>query len=217
MIVAAGPNTSVSCTALPLASAARIKVGATNADFVRIDTIDFVHPSLKPAGDCTKVSEFRRDGDTVYSDGWWMNAKLNTFMQSLWPDLDRADIYNFVRWNAPSHVLLHAGLKPADGSDGDGPLGPAAHFFTPETASSTHYFWMVSRKATLEDETINSFLKATGGQAFEMEDRPMIESQQTNLAGRGFDDMRPVSFSSDGGALLARRILAQKIAQEAQP
>ena len=176
--------------------------------------VDFIHKGLKPAGEYTRTSEFRREGDTVHSDAWWLGGQLNDLMRGLWPDLDRADVYNFVRWDAPATVLLYAGLRHLDGTPDDGPLGPAAHFFTPESETTTHDFWVVSRKASLDDR-LDGFLRQSGNTAFEMEDRPMIELQQVNLAGRDFNAMKPISLSTDGAALLARKILAQKIAEEA--
>lgn len=176
--------------------------------------IDFIHAGLKPEGEYTRHSEFRREGDTIHSDGWWLGAKLMPFMRALWPDVETGDIYNFVRWDAPSVVLVDAGLKVPGATLADPPLGPAAHFYTPETATTTHYLWLVSRRAELNDDKLDEFVRSAGNQAFEMEDRPIIEAQQTNMVGRDFAAMRPVSFSSDGAALLARRILARKIAEE---
>ncbi len=64
-MVAAGPNTSVSCTALPLASGARIRVGATKADLAGsmpsiFGRLDAAGQHLRLARDFRNAVERRR-------------------------------------------------------------------------------------------------------------------------------------------------------------
>jgi vanillate O-demethylase monooxygenase subunit len=127
--------------------------------------------------------------------------------------VSRADIYNFVHGHAPSSVLVEAGLR-IDGREPPSPLGPAAQLFTPETETTSHYFWLVSHNGPPDDPDYDEHVRAAGNLAFENEDQPMIEAVQLNMGQRDFDDLRPISFSTDGAAMLARRILARMIADE---
>jgi phenylpropionate dioxygenase-like ring-hydroxylating dioxygenase large terminal subunit len=175
--------------------------------------IDFVHRSFRPAGAYARRGTYREEGDRIHSEGWWLDCELNEFMKPLWPGVARGDIYNFVHWHPPSNVLLEAGLRVGGALD-PGPLGPAAHFFTPATASRTHYFWVTSHNRGANDREYDEFVRSIAKNAFEREDQPIIEAIESNMAGRDFNSLEPLSFSSDGAALAVRRTLARLIEAE---
>jgi vanillate O-demethylase monooxygenase subunit len=58
-----------------------------------------------------------------------------------------------------------------------------AHIMTPETATSTHYFYCNSRSYRTDDADYNSAFAANLGVAFQTEDKPMIEDQQRRMGG----------------------------------
>src|SRR5262249_8182596 len=91
-----------------------------------------------------------------------------------------------------------------------------AHVFTPETATRTHYFYSISfpralgeQGALLAQQSVEQ-LRAP----FEMEDKPIVEAVARNMGDTSFWDSKPLLLPIDGAAVLARRILARKIAAE---
>lgn len=174
--------------------------------------VDFIHRSFRPPGGYERRSTYREQGEVVHSEGWWLDCELNEFMRPLWPGVARGDIYNFVHWYPPSSVLLEAGLRLGGVLD-TGPIGPAAHFFTPSTASRTHYFWVTSHNRA-NNRDYDEFVRSIAKNAFEREDQPIIEAIEINMAGREFASLKPLSFSSDGASLAVRRMLARLIEAE---
>ncbi len=84
-----------------------------------------------------------------------------------------------------------------------------AHILTPESAHTTHYFWATTRAADHGDEASDVFLRQLMNQAFDQEDKPMIEAAYANLDGADFWASRPVFLGVDAGAARARRKLEQ--------
>jgi len=80
----------------------------------------------------------------------------------------------------PGVLLMAASVKPAETPDDD--MAGALHFhscqaLTPETETSTHYFFMQAHKFRLDDATITESIYQSLCTAFE-EDRRIIEAQQ---------------------------------------
>ena len=85
-----------------------------------------------------------------------------------------------------------------------------AHIFTPETASSTHYFIAGKTPASGTPPTMPEGTK----DPITEEDKPMLEAIQRRMKGREFWSMKPILLSVDGAAVFSRRILQQKIDEE---
>jgi vanillate O-demethylase monooxygenase subunit len=91
----------------------------------------------------------------------------------------------------------------------------SAHLLTPETATSTHYFWAFRCRADSPDEVASA--RAIGVTAFEREDAPVIEAQQANLQGDGGDALDRGLLASDSAAIRARRVLHDLVRRDAAP
>jgi vanillate O-demethylase monooxygenase subunit len=73
-----------------------------------------------------------------------------------------------------------------------------------------------TRRFLVDDEAFSAMLRATLTQAFENEDKPMLEKQQQRM---GTDDLwalTPVLLGIDTAAVQARRMLDRLIANEAE-
>ncbi|MBA15308.1 MAG: hypothetical protein CMN73_03025 [Sphingomonas sp.] len=81
------------------------------------------------------------------------------------------------------------------------------HLFTPETAGSTHYFYISSMAQ--QDATSEQFDAFTDALArvFNSEDKPMIDTQQQRIGAHEFSELRPAPLRIDKAAVLARRTL----------
>ena len=141
------------------------------------------------------------------SDAIWNNWDMESVAAPLWatPMLregERVDQWLHMRWHAPACMALTVGLARAGTARTDMvvPQMVNPHIITPETQSSSHYFY--DHEATPEAE-------ALARQVFIDEDEPMIEAAQEALGTSDFWDARPAILATDAGAIRARRRLMQ--------
>jgi len=127
---------------------------------------------------------------------------------------------NVDRWHKtiyspPGYCLIENGTKPA-GSDDRRQFkeGRVINLITPETETSSHYFWGFARAYKLGDPEVSAQLRdgivLTFGQ-----DKVLLEAQQRSL-GRADDDVFPVTIKVDAGPVLGRRLLARALDDEAR-
>ena len=160
-----------------------------------------------------------REGETIWSkrltDGEIMNDELCDAMGV--PRGAPVDRWINVRWQAPANMALFAGAVPAGRPHAEGRETPTTHCFTPETETTTHYWYGISFPRAMGElaekmarEQV-AYLRAP----FEMEDLPMLEGQQANMGDAEFWSLKPLLLAGDAGGVMARRHLAKLIAEEA--
>ncbi len=130
--------------------------------------------------------------------------------------IDRWQIIDFI---APSFVNIHVGGAEAGTGALEGRYEHGLNFWicnamTPETASTTHYFWASVRNFALGDAKVDELLFTEVSRAFE-EDRVVLEAQQSVLDTR--EDTWSVALGADAGSIQARRLLQRMITAEASP
>ena len=127
-------------------------------------------------------------------------------------NVDRWFIYDFV---LPGTLLMHSGGRPTGDEEGDMRRAVQLHScqtLTPETETSTHYFFQQSpRSATPTDPAvIEGIFKSLVG-AFE-EDRDMITAQHRSIE---LDPSRPMlPLAMDAALVQFRKLVAQAIDAE---
>jgi phenylpropionate dioxygenase-like ring-hydroxylating dioxygenase large terminal subunit len=165
--------------------------------------------------------EVIQEGSTVHSNRWCPDGMAPPVWDAIFDDYGKpVDHWLNMRWDAPGVMRLDVGVAPVNESRDNGVWAYFNHFVTPETATTTHYFWSVSRPFKLDDKAVDQGIEAAVQVAFVEEDAPIIESVQKMMDGKTFDQMHPVLLVADAGALRARRVLKQLIAGEqieAQP
>jgi phenylpropionate dioxygenase-like ring-hydroxylating dioxygenase large terminal subunit len=174
-------------------------------------------PALPPPGFTSRI-ELRQDGDTVTAINEMNSIRTNALFAMLWergepPAL--CDMRANMHWHPPSLLYLDTGATHVGADKSEGPTTEFAHWLTPETASTTHYFWVGTRDRHVGDEAVSAQVRAGVDGAFRMEDEPMIERLQRQMDGRDLFDMQPVMLQTDGPAVRARRVLMKCIADEA--
>ena len=87
-----------------------------------------------------------------------------------------------------------------------------AHFATPETETTCHYFWTVSRNFRLDDPVVSERLHADLSRTFG-EDIVVVEAQQRARAATA-DGRANIDVNADGPTLQARALLARLIDDE---
>ena len=185
--------------------------------------VPFMHPFL--AGGAPPPPEFRPDirmeqqGDTVVAINEFHSMPNTPLYQMLWergapPAL--TDMRANMRWDPPSLLLLDTGAAPVDQPRRDGPSAPSSHWLTPETETTTHYFWAATRDRHVGNAEVSAQMAAGFDAAFRNEDEPMIEACQRNMGTTDLMSLKPVLLQTDGPAVRARRIIQLKLEGQAK-
>jgi phenylpropionate dioxygenase-like ring-hydroxylating dioxygenase large terminal subunit len=171
--------------------------------------IEFVHKgSFAGAGVIfAGRHELIEDGETLHSN-WWMpgvRAPAHTF--GIYDPEMITDHWLEMRWNAPASMYLQIGATPAGAARKDGLIAHQAHILTPETADTTHYFWASTRPSDTIIHEADAMVMSLFQQAFDHEDKPIIEAAYANLEGEDFWSNKPVYLGIDAGGTRARRTI----------
>lgn len=193
--------------------AANYEFGTDN--LMDLSHIEFVHKGSFAGQGVIFAGEHsvRQEGTTLHSD-WWMPdvaAPGHTF--GIYDPQMRCDHWLEMRWQPPASMHLEIGACPHGGDRASGVIVHQAHILTPETETSTHYFWASTRTMPPGEES-DAMLKSLMEQAFIEEDKPIIQAAYDNLDGAGFWESQPVFLGVDSGGTRARRLLEQLIAKE---
>ncbi|SRR5260221_3570599 len=116
--------------------------------------------------------------------------------------------------NAPASMLFDFKVGiPGEPIKPEG-LHPSLHIFTPETETSTHYFWAAAKHHSIGVADHSEKMRAAIAFAFEQEDKPIIGDVQANMQTSDIWSLKPVLLAGDATAVLARRVLAKLIVAE---
>lgn len=125
--------------------------------------------------------------------------------------LNRWFIYDFV---LPGTLLMHSGGAPVTAAPGDLSQAVQLHScqtLTPETETSTHYFFQQSHRAGEGDERIVQSIYDSLVGAFN-EDRAMITAQAESIARSPGATMKPLAM--DAALVRFRRLVEAELAAE---
>jgi vanillate O-demethylase monooxygenase subunit len=197
-----------------------LRIGA-NYELVNDNLLDlshaaFIHPFLTNQGYASRSrSELKVEGTTVWSYLWNDNEPVTPLFQLVWDGKgEQCDMRAHMRWSAPSSLLLDVGVTNVGAPPEAGPALPSAHLLTPESETSTHYFWMVGRNRRMHDADLGKTIHVGLERAFTTEDEPMISRVAENMGSAEFWSLNPAILPGDAAALRARRVLAELIAAE---
>lgn len=164
--------------------------------------------------------ETQSDGDSVTVTRWIEDHQPAPFWRdAIRGELNRDD--NCDRWQVitflpPSCITLDVGVAihgtgARDGDRSQGVNGYVINAITPETESSTLYFWNFVRNFDLDNQELTQKLHDTNYSVFQ-EDKAMLESQQKMI--EESQDVRLVSLNIDAGGKRARLIMDRLIAEQ---
>ncbi len=133
------------------------------------------------------------------------------------PEGQAFDQWNDTLWVAPANMTFTMGAVPVGAPPvTNQPYMVQTHCITPETATSSHYFSGMARIFQLEGgPEVDERLIAFFGGIFDREDGPMMADIQTQMGDADLLDLDPVILPRDSGAILVRRMVAQRLAEEA--
>jgi phenylpropionate dioxygenase-like ring-hydroxylating dioxygenase large terminal subunit len=149
---------------------------------------------------------------------WMMNVEPSPTWQRLGffdGNIDRCQISH---WMAPASVTVDATKWTAGEGGPDADRDQALEVFnvnsiTPETATTSHYFWSQALGPRVNDDpNVNEKFHNQIAEAFQ-EDQTLLELQQSRIEQFGRSDTE-IDINVDTGMLQARRILDELIAAE---
>ncbi len=150
--------------------------------------LPFVHEkTLGGSADYANTrADVKRLDNGLRVERWFMDAPPAPFVKDLtgWTqNVDRWNIYDFV---VPGVLLMDSGSAPAGGGAREGNREGGVQFrsaqaLTPETETSTHYFYSQAHNFALDDPSVTEKLHATVVAGFK-EDWEMIHAQAHTLS-----------------------------------
>lgn len=170
---------------------------------------EFLHPFLAYEGINTRFTErFRQEGDTVYSHYEMKDAPLTALISALWEGdpIERCDMRVIQRWDPPSCFKFEQVATIPGGHADEGVTLLGSNHLTPETETSTHYFWAAARNTRLDDKEFHEQMQINIGLAFMNEDAPILEWQQRYSNCPTPVPIHPQLLRGDAGGARARRI-----------
>lgn len=179
--------------------------------------IEFVHRGTFAgdgvifAGEHSVIDE----GETLHSNWWMPNVPAPSACRPPFAEGQLTDHWLDMRWNAPASMKLQLGATlPGQPREAGYEVGGQAHIVTPETATTCHYFTANARHHEVENAEVDAFLTQLFDQAFNVEDKPIIEAAFANMEAPDFWAGKPLSLGVDQGGTRARRLLEKLIREE---
>ena len=158
---------------------------------------EFMHATTLGSSGISKGSyECKQDGLRIWSNRLTaaeiMNDELCDAMGV--PRGVPVDRWINVRWDAPANMAIFAGAVASGRPRSEGRDTPGAHCFTPESDTTTHYWFSLCFPRSLGEHGAQmareqiKYVKAP----FLLEDLPMLEMQQQNIGDTDFWSLKPV-------------------------
>jgi phenylpropionate dioxygenase-like ring-hydroxylating dioxygenase large terminal subunit len=124
------------------------------------------------------------------------------------------------RWHTnhftpPGFHIIENGSTPVGANDKSDALErKVLNLLTPETETSTHYFWSIVRQFKLDDQELTDYIRAGISRTFD-QDKAVLEAQQRNIGPDPDHTAFPVSIRVDAAPIQGRKLLQTMIAREA--
>lgn len=191
-----------------------------NDNLLDLSHTQYVHPIFQGAPEAENplppLVEGGQDGNTLWGKLLQRNVPPHPFAALFDGERGRVDNWIDTYWHAPSVIHLDIGTRAPGSARGEGGdvETPSIHLLTPQTETSTHYFWAMARNVKLDDESLSQAVWEGVNQAFALEDKPLIEMQQREIGEVDLMAMKPVLLQTDSTAVRARRMLAAMMEAE---
>ncbi len=157
-----------------------------------------------------------QDGEDVTVEIAIPDSEVPPVLATMVGETEARGTFNLkAKWQVPSIVTNDVQFQENQAEE---PLFRSfgTHILTPESMHSAHYFYGLTREFALDDEEADARARAWHLKGFNEQDKPIIE-EVARLMG---DELDPVAMSTaalpaDGGNVRVRRILNERIRQEA--
>lgn len=181
--------------------------------------IHYLHPGIHQGSSFADfTNKVQLEGDTVWSMLWRHHYHVNAAQRPFFGmtgDAEDVEGQGHARWDAPGVLFVNTAWWDHGTGFDDGVQTPNAHLITPETETTSHYFWASGRNYARDNDQVTTMTAATMKNVFETEDGPMVEAQQRDMGeSTDFLDHKPIILKADAAGVMARRIMKKKLRAE---
>ncbi len=125
---------------------------------------------------------------------------------------------NIDRWHTtyydlPGTVIIENGSMPTGTPIENAKQRRVLNYITPETETSSHYFWGVARQWERDDHALTEKIRRDVIVTFD-QDKVLLEAQQRELDSDPALKAFPVTIKIDAGPILGRRLIEARLAEE---
>jgi phenylpropionate dioxygenase-like ring-hydroxylating dioxygenase large terminal subunit len=154
------------------------------------------------------------DGDVVRVHRDMLNVEAPPFYKKTTGFTGRINRWHTTYFTAPGFHVIENGSMPADAPDKSHALErKVLNVITPETKTSSHYFWATVRQFKLDDGELTDYMRAGIRHTFD-QDKEVLEAQQRAI-GDADAVAFPVAIRVDAGPIQGRKLVQAMLAREA--
>ena len=176
--------------------------------------IDYLHPTTLGKMMTSAKTHYYKKGDVVYGEWIAKDAETPLAYKAMVPE-GNCDLHIKLKYVIPGCLILENTVVPTGKEPTEKDIRTTMHNMTPETQTTSHYFVTSVRRFSLEDVQVTERIKKALLAAFIDEDKPLLEKQQIAMGTPDFYALSPVLLKIDTAAVLARRVLDEKIKEQA--
>jgi phenylpropionate dioxygenase-like ring-hydroxylating dioxygenase large terminal subunit len=154
--------------------------------------------------------------ETVTVTRWMLDIEPPPFLQKQLGKPGKVDRWQIINYEAPSSIVIDVGIAPTgtgapEGNRSQGINNMVVNTITPETESTSHYFWSFPRNYRLSEQRLTTEQKR-GVAAVFRQDEVILEAQQK--ATEEHPEKEFYNLNIDAGAMWVRRILTARVERE---
>lgn len=127
--------------------------------------------------------------------------------------LERVDFWLDIHYHAPGALINVFGVTTPGQPREEGLSFEGFHMLTPETETSSHYYFGATFMQRGAPQQIIDMLQKAGDEAFD-EDQVIVEAQQERLGVEGLDNVADVLLAADRAGVMARGLIRKLIKAE---
>ena len=178
----------------------------------------FVHPTSIGQEEITQVPiRTTEDDKSVTVTRWMHDIEPPPFWATNLKSSEPCDRWQIGTFTLPANVMIDVGVARAgtgapEGNRAHGVTGIVVDVMTPESDTTTWYFWGMARDFEVKDQGLTCRIKDAQSAVF-AEDIVVLEAQQANVLRRPDRQLR--NFNIDAGGVRARRIIERELARQA--
>ncbi len=177
----------------------------------------YVHPATL-GSDAIQATppDVIRDGDRLHVRRWMLDVAPPPIWASAGRFTGNVDRWILATFTPPTACIFDIGaaLAGSGAPEGDRSQGitmRTTHFMTPETETTTHYFWLFARNYRLDDDGLSARLHKGIAETFH-EDVDVVEAQQRSISAR--PDAPRIDVNADAPTVQMRRLMERLITEE---
>jgi vanillate O-demethylase monooxygenase subunit len=158
------------------------------------------------------------EGDRVIVTRWMPNIDAPPFWRGALKRPGAVDRWQICHFIVPSSVIIDVGVAPVEAgatveNHDQGVRGFVIDVMTPESDTTTHYFWGMARSFDVDDPGFTARFKRQQSGVF-AEDVEILEAQQRAISAN--PDLKLNAYNIDQGGVRARQIIA-RLMREQEP